>query len=95
MNGLEMALPLDGIIAEHERVEPYAQRLKDLIQRYDPEARFHLQVSNVPEYWDLDAYVHPDLWDDPDFGDALAHEATELLLDHDVAICVIRHPRRD
>jgi hypothetical protein len=91
-----VAIPLaDLAFAERERVAPLAERLKEFIRQYDPEARFRLQVSNVPEFWELNAHVRTDLAHDLDLAERLAQAQIDLLLDYDVAICVIRHPREE
>jgi hypothetical protein len=91
-----MAVRLEDIaMTERERVEPYVRRLQEYIQRRDPKARFSLQVSNVPEYWELNAYVDSSLAEDPDFGEELAKIETDLLLDFDVAICTIPIARQN
>ncbi len=91
-----MALRLDDVTIwdeERERIRPHVERLKALVRRHDPAARFHLRVGHDPEYWELDAYVRPELFDDPDLGDQLAELETDILLDYDAAIVVIRAPR--
>ncbi|MGH2369675.1 MAG: hypothetical protein ACRDI2_15935 [Chloroflexota bacterium] len=80
---------------EEQRIRPHVDRLKAFVRRFDPEARFLLQVGRDPEFWELDAYVSPDLADDPDFGYELAGEQTEILLDYDVAIAVIPLTRQE
>jgi hypothetical protein len=91
-----MALRLEEIAtAERDRIQPHVARLKVLVQRFDPEAGFVLRVGHDQDIWELDAYVRPDLADDPEFGHELAGEEVEILLDYDVLISVIPLPRRD
>ena len=80
---------------EVRRIEPHARHLEEFIRRYDPDATFHLHVGHDPEFWELVAYMHPDMYDDPDIGDAIAQEEVEILLDYDVAFSVIRLPRQE
>ena len=70
-----MALRLDGITnsdEERERIRPHVERLQAFVRRFDPDARFHLRVGHDPEFWELDAYVRPELADDPEVGQQLA-----------------------
>jgi hypothetical protein len=80
---------------ELERIAPYIERLKSFIRERDPAARFSLRLGHEPDMWELDTYLRADLVDDLDFWDDLAQFETDLLLDHDVAVATIRHPRTD
>ncbi len=91
-----MALRLDEIsVAQRERLEPHIERLRALVRRRDPSATFSLEVSNIPEFWQLNAYVRPDLVDNWDFEKKLAEVETDLLLEHEVAIMVMPVRRAD
>ena len=91
-----MALRLDDITIwdeERERIRPHVERLEAFVRQFDTHARFHLRIGHDPELWELDAYIQPDLVDDPDLGDQLAELETDILLDYAAAIVVIRAPR--
>jgi hypothetical protein len=91
-----MAVRLDETLAgERERIAPHAARLAAFVRRHDPDARFVLRVGHDPDFWELVAYVRPDVADDPDLGHDLAIEATDIDLDYDVPIVVLRLPRED
>ena len=84
----------DLLAAERDRIAPHVDRLKSVVLRVDPEAQFSLQPGHDPEFWELHAYVHPSLTDDPDLSRATAEEGTEILLDFDAAVAVVLRSRQ-
>jgi len=83
----------DVLTAERERIAPHVERLKSVVLRFDPDARFALTPGHDPEFWELHAYVNPFLADDADLSHAVAQEGTEILLDFDAAIAVVLRSR--
>jgi hypothetical protein len=90
-----MATQLDNALtAERERIQPFVEELKRLVLKFDPDATFSpLQVGHVPEFWEFDARVRPDLAEDDGLHDSVADKTTDLLLDHDAAITMVLLPR--
>ncbi|MGH2369676.1 MAG: hypothetical protein ACRDI2_15940 [Chloroflexota bacterium] len=91
-----MALRLDETLREQrERIQPYVEELQALVRRYDPDARFALNVGHDTGFWELDAYVRSEVDEDEDFARVLAEKATDIHLEHDAAIVVVTLPRHD
>lgn len=84
-----------ALAGERQRVQPLAEPLYALVRAHDPNAQFRLRLGRDPEFWEIDAWVKPDLATDLTLRKQLAEIETDILVDHDAAFLVLLHPRND